>query len=482
MDTRATITAADFVWPTDGYERVTGAFNFPFEGRWFQVEDINYLAPRPRTGLYAQPGLGKTYTSTVCALHHMMNGAEVTLVVVPPILITGWNKWLSKVTHKDGCPLKVLMYRGTPTQRKQMSFHGYDFVIMSMDIFKRDQMHINVQLAGVTSHVILDEATCIKCVSTGNYKTFRDFTLDKTFQLLTGTPLNKVEDGYAYIKLISPEIYKTMHQFASIHIEEVDFFGKPKKYANLDLLQQNLLHNSARRIKEEVLDLKLPNIIPMHYDLDPAHKALYTQIAEEQLLRFEDGMKLDMTNVSALWNALQQVVLNWGYFAQDEDRVAAGFDLIQEVLDEIGDAKLMVFANYRMSNRALGERFKHVGAVGIWGDIPAKQKDANWKRFLEDPTCQLIHLQPSSGGLGLDGGQAVCADILYIECPLTPLLYEQSMSRLYRDGQEKVVNVRIAVAEGTLQSRSLTQLTERQDLVMSIQGGVADLRAAIFGN
>lgn len=482
MNTRDLPLPPEFAWPTDSYERVTEAFRFPFEGRWFQIQDINLLAPRPRSGLYHAPGLGKTYTSTACALYRMLNGTDLTLVIVPPILITGWNKWLAKVTHADGRPLRVLMYRGTPAQRKQMRFDGYDFVIMSLDIFKRDHVQIGVQVTGRTTHVIADEATCLKNVATSNYKTFRDFTLEKSFQLLTGTPLNKVEDGYAYIKLISPEIYKTMHQFASIHIEEVDFFGKPKKYANLDLLQKNLLHNASRRIKEEVLDLKKPNVIPLHYEMAPEHKALYNRIAEEQLLRFEDGQKLDMTNVSALWNALQQVVLNWDYFSQEEKNVAAGFDLIQEVLDEIGDAKLMVFANYRMSNRAIGERFKHVGAVGIWGDVPAKQKDANWKRFVEDPTCRLIHLQPSSGGLGLDGGQAVCADLLYIECPLTPLLYEQSMSRLYRDGQEKVVNVRIAVAEGTLQNRSLTQLTERQDLVMSVQGGVADLRAAIFGN
>lgn len=465
------------------HERVRSQFIFPFNGYPFQVEAIDKLAPLPRTGLYHQPGLGKTYSSTVCALYQRLMGADTTVIVMPPILIAGWDRWLAKVKHADGTPMKVLKYRGTPKERKAMTLTGHDFILMSMDIFKRDNHRISAELDRLRVHVINDEATSVKTVSSQNHKIFRDFTYDKTFQLLTGTPMNKVEDAYAYIRLVAPGVYKTLHQFASIHVEEVDFFGKPKKYMNLDLLRDNLLINADRRIKEEVLlDLPAAIINPIHYELDPAHYALYKKLAEEELLTFDDGRKLDATNVSALWNALQQIILNWAHFSQDTTNEARGFELIQEVLDEIEPAKLMVFANYRMSNAQLSERFKHVGAVGIWGGISSKQKDLNWRRFLDDPECRLIHMQPSSAGLGLDGGQDVCSDILYIECPITPTLYEQSMSRLYRDGQRLPVNVRIAVAQGTLQARTLKQLTEKQDLVMSVQGGLADLKSAIFGN
>lgn len=460
------------------YDAVRERVEFPFELYPFQKDAVNELADLPRAGLYFDPGLGKTATSTHNAAYKLITGeSNLVLVIVPPTLIAQWVRWLGKL-RRNGSQFNILTYRGTPAKRKAMTFSGYDFVVMSMQIFKQDIERIEV-MTDERTHVILDEAQAVKNVGTANYKTFRDFVADKTYQLLTGTPLNNPLDAYAYIKLVAPTIYKNLAQFERIHVAERDFFKKPTRYANLDLLSENLRVNSVRCTKEEVLtDLPEAIIAPIEYELHPKHAALYKQLAEEQLLKLDDGSKIDATSVQALLHALGQIVCNWAHFGQDESLRSAAFDVLDEVLDELNGNKLFVFANYRMTNAAISKRYN---CPAIYGEISAKEKERAWASFVEGD-AKLLVAQSGAGGVGLDGAQHVCKDILYIEPPVSLSQYVQSMSRVHREGQKGVATIRFATALGTLQQRMVRSLSQKEDLVMPLVGSKAVLRSAIFGD
>lgn len=464
------------------YDLVKQYYDLPFPLYDFQGEAVNDLAPLPRSALYHEPGLGKTISSTVCSLYkRIMGESEITLVLMPPILDATWRRWLAKVKRSDGTPVTVLSYRGTPAQRKAMRFNT-DFVLMSVQIFKRDYERIERELGSRRVHVILDEATSVKNISSDNHKLYRSFVADQTHQLLTGTPLSTPEDAYAYCKLIAPSMYRNLAQFLRIHAMERDFFNKVTVWGNLDLLAENMRVNASFVKKEEVL-LELPPkvITPVEYELDPGHLKLYRTLVEDQLLKLPDGQKVDATTAGALYHALGQLVMSWDHFSGDPSKVARGFEVIEETLEELGHGKLVVFANYRMTNRAIVRRFEKYGAVGVWGDVPSAQKERNIARFCEDDTCRLITLQPSSAGYGIDGLQEVSADCLFVEPPSLARHYDQALSRLYRDGQRKSVNVRIATAQGTLQVRALRNLVENEALVNPLQGSKVELRAALLG-
>lgn len=459
------------------YDLVCSRYLLPFPLYEFQQAAVNELADTPRSGLYWEPGLGKTAGSTVCALYHLENGAETTLVIMPPILITTWSRWLAKLRRIDGTPLKVVAYRGPPADRKQIKLRG-DFILMGMQIFKKDIERIEAELGSSNLHVILDEAQAIKNVGSQNYSLYRDFVLDQTHQLLTGTPLSTPLDGYAYIKLVSPMTYRTLHQFEQIHVEERDFFKKPIAWRNLDLLAENLMINADRKTKGQVLhDLPECIVVPLEYDLDKQHQRLYREMVEVQLLKLPDEQKIDLTQATALYHAMGQVIMQWDHFSGDDSKVAVGFNLIEEILDELGGKKLIVFANYRRTNAAIAKRFN---CPSVYGDITALQKQRNLDRFIDDPECRLISIAPSAGGIGLDGLQHVCADVLFIEPP--PLSnYIQALSRVHRDGQRHVVTVRIASANGTIQQTRLKALASQEELVQPLQGSKANLRCALYG-
>lgn len=460
-------------------DTVYARYTLPWPLYPYQVETVEELGQLPRAGYYLDPGTGKTACSTVSALYKKETRKAQTIVTMPPILLDGWAKFLRSIQPAPS----VTIYRGTPKKRQQLDLDA-DFILVSLPIFKQDFDRFDEHFRGKPVTLINDEATSIKNIASANHKLVHNFMLnhDCDLMLLTGTPLTTPADAYAYVKLVAPGTYRNLGQFEKIHVAERDFFNNVKKWQHLDVLATNMEINAKRVIKEHVLD-QLPPVTysPMFYELAPAHLKLYTTLAEQQLLKLKDGGKIDATNASALWNNLQQIILNWAYFAQDEGLRPAGYDLVDEVLSELGNQKLLVFANYRMSNRMLVDYLKPHGAVAIYGEIGDKQKLRNKDRFIEDPACRVLVAQPTSAGYGVDGLQGVCSDILFLESPLTPTHFDQALSRLYRNGQMKGVNCRIAVANQTLQVRLHKSLLDKDDLVTQVVGKYDNLRSMIYG-
>ena len=462
------------------YEEVKTKYTLPFELFPYQVDTVNELGALNRAGYYLDPGTGKTACSTASALYKRETRKSQTLVIMPPILLEGWARFIQKIIPTPS----ITIYKGTPKKRKELKLDA-DFILMSTAIFKLDFDRLDSCFRNKPVTLIVDEATSIKNIASGNHKMVHNFVLnhDCDLMLLTGTPLTTPEDAYAYVKLVAPGTYRNLGQFEKIHVAERDFFDKVKAWQHLDVLAQNMAINAKRVIKEHVLD-QLPPVTysPMFYELEPRHLKLYNTLAEEQLLRLKDGGKIDATNASALWNNLQQIILNYAYFAQEPDARPAGYDILDEVLAELGDRKLLVFANYRMTNRSLIEYLQPYKVVAIYGEVSDKQKQKNLAQFIDDKECRVMVAQPQSAGYGVDGLQDVCNDILFMESPLTPTHFEQSLARLYRNGQQRGVHCRIAVANQTLQVRLHKSLLDKDDLVTKVQGKYDTLRSMIYGN
>ena len=470
---RCEVSTVTIVQP---YERVKRHYTLPFTARTYQEQTINELAVLDRAGYYLDTGTGKTFCSTVSALYKRTMGAHHVLVIMPPILITGWARFLKSIPE-----VSVTTYRGTPAQRKKLPLAG-DFILMSMQIFKKDYERLCSELDHKSLVVIVDEATSVKNVASDNYKKVRDFTVGQHLMLLTGTPLSTPLDGYAFIKQVAPTVYRNLHQFENIHVAERDFFGTVTAWKNLELLADNLKVNSVRLLKTDVLqDLPSISYDPVFYELDAAHYRLYKTLAEEQLLPLKDGGKIDATVEQALHHALQQIVCNYDYFADDPSCVSNTIELVKELVEELGDKKLLVFANYRMTNRKLIELLKPYGAVGAFGDLTTTQQRKNIDHFIDSSSCRILVAQPTSAGYGVDGLQHVCQETLFVELPSIPRDFHQAVARLWREGQKEKVTVRIAVAERTLQVRKLKQMLAKDELVSKVQKSYADLRKEIFG-
>lgn len=473
-------------------ELVQQRYPLPLVPRSYQADGINDLAPRPRCGLWAEVGTGKTLMATVIALYRILIGsADGWIVNVPPVLIRQWYRFLTKIPG-----LKVVMYRGGPKRRDATDLQGAHFIIMSMQIFKRDLEKLDKRLGAKRYGALVDEATSIKNIESQNYQAVRDFHAADDMILLSGTPLTTPGDAYAYIKLISPTIYKHQQEFLNLHAGERDFYDKIVSWERLDLLANNFKVNAVRLFKRDVLkDLPPVTYDPIHYDLEPAHEKLYQAIANEQLTKLAEEGKDDTGAESSLYQKLQQVVMGPEHFA-DRPMRATGYDLLDEVLDEIGAAnltegrKLIVVTWYKRSSAAVfnyltsqsaGWKGTPESAALLVGGLSDRQRELALDRFMTDDRCRAMVLQPGAGGKGTDGLQDVCSDMMFLELPLTAIDFQQTVGRLDRPGQTKPVHVRAAIAEGTVQHQMWLNSLEKEALANKVQRSWEDLKEAVYG-
>lgn len=467
------------------YATVREQYAFPFELRPYQIDEVNDLANFDRAGYYWEAGSGKTAATTHHALYAQITGrTQVWLLVVPPILLIQWELWLKSLRNlRTGKAPSTLIYVGTPTKRRLLDLN-VEFVLLSYGLLKNDFEYLHERLTRRKLGVLCDEAHAIKNIKSDTHKAVALMAEGRPFVPLTGTPVTQPGDAYAYIKLIAPHLYRNQRHFNQLHVAEMDEWGNVERWQNLDVLAENMKVQTSRILRREVRsDLPVVIYTPVNYSLAPAHLKLYRQIAEERLVEFDSGKEIDAISASALRSALQQVVCNWGEFADNADLKPAVLDLIEGYLEELGDGKkLAVVANFRRTNAYLLRALAKYKAVAIYGDISPANKQAALRAFITEPSCRVILLQPQSAGYGIDGLQHVCSDILFVEAPTTAPPFHQTVARLDREGQQDVVNCRVAVAQGTVQGRMFRNLLDNDSQANLVQRGYQDLRDSIYGD
>jgi SNF2 family DNA or RNA helicase len=452
-----------------------------------QIAAVDALASDTdwRTGNYLDVGCGKTLVSTLIASYRFkVLGVETWVVTMPPVLVPQWGAWLAQVTRADGSPLRVTMYRGTPTQRRALELK-VDVVLVGIQIFKKDFLRFCTDLDNRVVAISVDEAHSLCNPASQNFKRVHEFSsVGIPVDLITGTPANNPEDAFALCQFTNPGAYRSQPHFESLHVAERDFMGKATEFTNLGLLHKNLMVNAYRILFEDMYPgTEAPLYDQVSYDLDDKHLRLYDELVENRLLELKDGTVLDATAMSKLFHALGQIVLNWDHFSQDEKNVAQGYDLLNEKLSQLMGKKLVVFAEYKLTMRAIVSRLaaRKIKAVTINGDTSEAQKIRNIAEFINNPDCPVILIHRRSGGAGLDGLQHVCHHMLFLEPIRSPRDFSQCVARLKRTGQKNRVVVWIATATGTLQVAAVEVLLHNDRILNQVVRNVDDLRNLLRG-
>lgn len=462
------------------FELVLRHFKFPdyIVPHPIQVGAINRSCGRPRNGLFLDMGLGKSFVETAIALYRYITEGAATVVVMPPLLIPQWASWLRTIRPA----LNVIEYRGAPAERSRLSFEGAHFVLVGVQIFKKDFKRFREYFTKRRYRLAIDEATIVANPQSDSHKVCYEFSVGVDCDLLTGTPANKPSDAYGILKFTAPGTYRNRRHFDNTHVEEVDFFGNPSKWMNLDVLNANLQVNAERAVFTDMYpDSADPLYWPLDYDLDDDHYKLYKRLAEEELLKLPDGGKIEATTVQKLRHALGQIILNHDHFSGNDKAKSAGIELIGQKLDELGGRKLVVFADYRMTVRGIVRRFGDLCAGQINSEVSEKQKERAKQAFINEVGKRLLVIQYISGGKGLDGLQHVCSTALCIEPCLQSRDFHQAVARLHRTGQRQRVAVYMAKARGTTQVRGFNQLIANDTIANQVVRNAYDLRKAIFG-
>ena len=403
------------------------------------------------------------------------------VLVLPPILIEQWREWLTLVDPTS----TVTVYYGP--RRKPEDMHG-KWVLTSHSIFRMDFKLLQQYFLPKQHTTILDEAQAIKNVESKLFKYIRDFSVGQPLIMATATATSKPVDAYSYISLKTPKIYRSIGHFENLHVVDRDFFGQVTEWADLELVSERLMMQSSKRTKEEVFGdaINPPVFIPMHYKLAPKHQKLYEQLVDECLLELEQsGEKIDATTPQKLYHATQQMILNWSVFCEDPDVRPVALDILDHVIDETGcmeegRSKLLVWTYYQMSSKFITDYLskQYPGkVVAAYGGVNSK---ASVLAFMTKPDTRIMVAQPTSVGMGLNA-MKVCNEALFLEFSTVPMHIRQSIGRIDRMGQTKIPNIRLAVADRTVQVKLLANLFKNDDAVSVVERNPQTLRTALLG-
>lgn len=464
--------------PTLTIEAALDRLNLPFTLAPLQLIDAKELVQYDRVGLFWDVGVGKTVESTVLA--KAWNN-DTTLVVVPPILIAQWREWLQQVDPTS----RVKVYYGP--KRSAADMEG-EWVITSHSIFRNDFPKLQAHFLRKSHTLIVDEAQGLKDVRSKLYRCVKGLCINGNLVLATGTATSKPEDAYSYISLKTPKVYRSYSHFTALHVAEVDFFGNVVAYRDLERISENLMLQASKRTKEEVFagQLNPPVYTTLNYELDPQHKKLYDQLVDECLLELvNSGQKIDATTPQRLYHLTQQMVLNWGYFADDPTKRAQGMDFVDQMVEQTecldpSKTKLMIWTYYvRTTEMVLEYIRKKYGNVVVAAYSGADSK-RSVSEFMFNPACRIFVGQPLSAGVGLNA-MTVCWAQLFLEFSTVPMHIRQSIGRVDRMGQQHIPNIWFAVAQGTVQVKLLSNLLRNDANVSIVERNPQTLREALLG-
>lgn len=443
-----------------------------------QVKDaFQFLAWRFSLNTY-EVGGGKTVVSTVVS---MLGPATTTLVLVPPILVPPWLRWLRK--HSDS----VLRYDGAPTTRKKFVLGDHRWVVMTHGVFRKDFERIYEDLKGKDVDTIVDEAQWLKNIESKLYTYVGIFTNRPhgSLQMLTGTPTSTPMDCYAYLRLLRLPFYRSMKHFENSHVYKRDFFKKVIGWQNLEVLADRF---NARRIHRSRLEVHGPSAPPLFpdttYELSKEHMDLYEKMIDEQLLEYDDETLIDVSTATKLYHAMQAAVVNYDFYSNDPTSRSAAYDLIDQTIEETeclqqGKSKLIIWTYYKLTSASVLAYLAKLGidAVGAYSEVNSEK---NMERFMNDPACRVGVFQYQSAGAGLNP-QGVCWEALFLELTRSTILMTQALGRIDREGQLHIPSQRIACASGTIQETLLAGLLQNDDTVTKVERTKKSLREVLLG-
>ena len=194
---------------------------------------------------------------------------------------------------------------------------------------------------------------------------------------------------------------------------------------------------------------------------------------EEQDERYEGEIEEKQavlkTDREILRNEISVLSKLLGISVEREKKIDRLRELLQQIDQETPGAKVLIFTEYRRTQEFLKERLeKWYGknsVVLINGDmeLEGKTADAESKRrsqrvFREDASVRFL-VSTEAGGEGIN--LQFCYIVVNYDLPWNPMRYEQRIGRVYRYGQDKVVQIYNLRAKETIEDTVRTYFGQR---------------------
>jgi superfamily II DNA or RNA helicase len=417
-------------------------------------------------------GLGKTVQVLALLDQRRREAAEdrrPSLVVVPRSVVFNWKTEAARFTPE----LRVLDHSTPDRIRAADHFAQHDVVLTTYALLRREaDFFADVEF----DYVILDEAQAIKNASSQAAKATT--LLRARHRLaLSGTPVeNHLGELASLFEFLNPGMLRAKSTRVMKMLRHAG--SKAPEAANArTMLARAVRPFILRRTKAQVAP-ELPDRVEQTIwcELEPKQRKLYDELRDYYRASLlgrvaKDGMNRSKIHILEALLRMRQAACHPGLVDKKRTgETSAKLDALFAELPTLieGGHKILVFSQFTSLLAIVRGDARHRGLAHAYIDGASRDREAQVKRFQEDPSVPLFLISLKAGGLGLN---LTAAEYIFLLDPWwNPAVEAQAIDRAHRIGQSRNVFAYRLVARDTIEEKILQLQQTKRDLADAIIG------------
>ena len=430
----------------------------------YQRYATEYIESHPEAAVFLDMGLGKT-SITLTALNNLLfDYFDVhRILVVAPLRVARntWSDEIEKWEHLHNLTFAIAV--GSEKERLEALKKEADITMIN-----RENLQWLIEKSGQPFEydmVVIDELSSFKNHQAKRFKALMKVRPKvKRIVGLTGTPSsNGLMDLFAEFKILDMgmRLGRFIGQYRNTYF-------KPDKVNGPIVYSYKPLPGAEDAIYEKISDitismkaadhLKMPELINTKYmvHLSEKEKKKYEDMKAELVLALPEG-EITAANAASLSGKLSQMA-NGAVYADDESILPIHdrkLDALEDIIESANGKPILIAYWFKHDLMRIEQRLteKKIPFQKLDSDASMKK----WNRG-ELPVA-LIHPASAGHGLNLQSGGST---IVWFGITWSLELYQQTVARLYRQGQSSgTVTVIHILTEGTVDEKIVKALADK---------------------
>ena len=333
--------------------------------------------------------------------------------------------------------------------------------------------------------IVLDESHKIKNPDAKTTKAVLALrNLAKKRIIITGTPIaNKPLDLWAQFYFLDKgellgDDYKKFEKKYSVNLKDINL---PEQKDQFNNLREIILSNSIRRLKKDVLELPEKIYIDKYVEIKGQQKKTYVQLKKELYIEITnmDGEKIIDESNELLKKLLRLAQIASNPFLIDKayNETPAKFPLLDALVENILEEKekVIVWSCFVENIRILYRRYKKLGSLMLYGDIPIEKRNEIVKQFRRNDELAILIANPAAAREGLT--LTAANNAIYLDRNFNLVDYLQSQDRIHRISQTKECRIYKLIAKNTIDEYVDEIIYKKHKLAEYIQGDIDNIES-----
>lgn len=409
----------------------------------YQHRGVVFLCNVRRAPLFADCGVGKTYmvlASTAIQLQKgLLKPGETLVCGKLATLKSGWLEDCEKFTDLKAINLWLPQSKNRKEKILELINTPADLYIINHDGLRLFEAEL---AAKRFKKVVVDESTILKGFH-GTHKLIKGGQFGRALMnvaahaeyrvIMSGTPApNGIQDLWGQFYFLDPDgilLGSNFNDFRETYMDLIDMRPKDQRFKTLSdgscvprplgpkdprIWEQkkdaadkigNIINPIAYRVRlrDHIKDFPDLTIMKRDVDMTPDQAKHYKTMEKELKVLINDAR---ITVPIKLTQIMKLRQITGGYIIDQEEKVHEispnpKINTLDELLDEIGDTKVVIYAQYRHEIETIERRYKAQGIVSVYGGNSPEKNLTNIDRFRKDEAVRYIVLHPKSAAHGV---------------------------------------------------------------------------------